>query len=520
MSVREIISSYGQPIIAGLTPYTVTSVDPYAEIRDPDWPPYIDDERLRAYDSFTALIENRPADVFENLRAIDPGLVSKILIAVALPELLATVWADAVWSDPPVIEFEADALTERWQAIDDANDFTEIAAWESVFGTAGWGTSILQLRRDEERARRLGLDTDVVIEELDPGIFFPKLRGGSSREIESVTLAWTEDRSDPSTERVDHWQVRELHEVIAGQYTITYQERKSSSAADRTPFRTTGAEQPQGVDFLPFVDMHAKRWRGRYWGVSELQRNMSLFDEIDNTLSNVAEILEYHGKPMLQVPASVIYGGTLVKGADKTLGIRRAEEANIAKYITFEGMLDQQLASLDKNVELAMLTAEVPRTYFGLGEGLGNAPSGTALKLQLQNFLKKAGRYQRNETTRLRTLLPMALRLDGQAGDLTKLVPKITHGSPLPADDEQDARIEQGLFGAGMSSLELSIRKLRRVPSEEVDEELARIEQDKADAIGRLPAPLAENAAGGGGFPGATGGNSATEPNGGDAPAA
>lgn len=519
MSVREIIASYGNPIIAGLTPYTVTSVDPYEEIRDSDWPPYVDDARLQSYLDYTALIENRPAEVFEDLRAIDSAVKTKIVIAAALPELLATVWADAVWSDPPVIEFDSDAVGDRWQAIDEANGFTEIGGWESIFAAAGWGTSVLRLYRDGDRAARHGLDSDVVIEEISPEIFFPKLRKGSSREIESVVLAWVEDRDPDESEREDHWQVRELHELIDGQYTITYQERKATSAADRTPFRTTDVVAPEDVDFLPFLDLHAKRWRGRYWGVSELQRNLSLFDEIDNTLSNIAEILEYHGKPMLQVPASVIYGGTLTKGADKTLGIRRAEEANVAKYITFEGMLDQQLSSLDKNVELALLAAEVPTAYFGFGDNVTAPPSGVAYKLQLQNFLKKAGRYQRKETMRLKALANMALRLDG-ATEGAGLVPKITHGSPLPADDEQDARIEQGLYGAGMSSLELSIRKLRRVPSDEIDEELARIEQDAEDAIGRLPAPLASNAGGGGAFPESTGGNSSNDPNAGDGPAA
>lgn len=519
MSVREIISSYGNPIIAGLTPYTVTSIDPYREIRDPDWPPYIDDVRLQAYIDYTALIENRPADVFEDLRTIDSAVRSKIVVAAALPELLSTVWADAVYGEfPPVVEFDSDQVSEAWARIDDANEYTEMLGWESIFSTAGWGTSVLRLYRDSDRAARLGLDTDVAIEEIDPSIFFPKLRKGSAREIESVTLAWTEDRAEPGSDKLDHWQMRELHEVVDGQYTITYQERKASSASDRTPFRTLGVEQPDGVDFLPFVDMHAKRWRGRYWGVSELQRNLSVFDEISNTLSNIAEILEYHGKPMLQVPASVIYGGTLTKGADKTLGIRRPEEAGIAKYITFEGMLDQQLASLDKNIEIALLTSEVPGPYFGLGEATA-PPSGVSYKLQLQNYLKKAGRYQRHETKRLRTLIPMALRLEGLAAS-PALRPTITHGSPLPADDEQDARIEQGLYAAKLTSRELAIRRLRRVPSDEVDDEIARIEQEEADAIGRLPAPLASNAAGGGAFPGATGGNSSSDPNGGDGPAA
>lgn len=516
MAIREIISSYGSPIIAGITPYSVVRVDPYAEIRASDWPPYIEDARLQKLRDFTALLENRPAEVFADL-ALAESQSSKILLAAALPELLATVWADAVWTDPPTIELPSTTADDRWAAIDTANDWTEIGAWESVFATAGWGTSILYLTRDPERQERLGLDSDVKITEIDPAIFFPVLRGRSSREFESVVLAWTEDRSDPGSDRVNHWHVRELHEVIAGQYTITYQERRAEGAAARNAFQTTGEERPEGVDFLPFVDMHAKRWRGRYWGVGELERNLSLFDDVDNTLSNVAEILEYHGKPMLQVPASVIYGGTLTKGADKTLGIRRPDEATIARYITFDGQLATQMASLDKTIELILLTAEIPRAYFGTGNDAAPA-SGVAYKLQLQNFLKKAARYQRAESQRSRTLIPMALRLDGMAGDGAALMPKITHGSPLPADDEQDARIEQGLYAAGMTSLELSLRKLRRVPSDEIDDEIARINEDKEDAIGRLPAPLAANAVGSEAPVG--GGNSSDDPNGGDGPAA
>jgi hypothetical protein len=216
---------------------------------------------------------------------------------------------------------------------------------------------------------------------------------------------------------------------------------------------------------------------------------------MDNTLSNIAEILEYHGKPMLQVPASVIYGGTLLKGADRAMGIRRPEDKDIARYITYDGQIDAQLADLDRLLELILLTCEVPRTYFGIGTDTAPA-SGVSLKLQLQNYLKKAGRYQRAESMRLRALVPMALRLDGKVdkGKLVDMMPKITHGSPLPADDEQEARIEQGLYGAGMSSLELSLRKLRRVPADEIDEEIARIEDEKAASVAALPAAFGQNA--------------------------
>lgn len=512
MPVREIISSYGSPIVMGLTPYTRVALK-LPEQRQ-NWPPFVDAERLDQYAIYTALVENRPHDVFDDLM-LRSDQREKIVIAAALPELLCNVWADSVWSDPPTIEMRTTTLSDRWKAIDTANDFSESLAWESTFAAAAWGTSVLKLRRDE--SRKAEFDTDVVIEEIDPATYFPILKRGSAREVEAIVLAWEEDRAQIDAERSDWWQVREIHELQDGQYVATRQERPRQSITGRAEFVTVSTEAPDGVDFLPFVDMHAKRWRGRYWGVSELSRVETIVDEIDNTLSNVAEILEYHGKPMLQVPASVIFGGTLTKGADKTMGIRRPEEAGIARYITYDGQISAQMEDLDRLLELAFLTSEVPRTYFGLGLE-GGSPSGTSLKLQLQNYLKKAGRWQAKETLRLRTLVPMALKLDSSTDTKTAaLMPEITHGSPLPADDQQEATIETGLYTSGLSSRELSITRLRRVPKNEtVEDEIARIEDEKAASVAALPAPLRQNASQGSQNGSGQPPNSSTDPNAGD----
>lgn len=486
----------------GLTPYTKTQVA-FPERAPSNWPPAIDAERLAQYELYDALIENRHQDVFADLRLkLDAQQASKIAIAIALPELLCNVWADAVWSDPPTIEWSSQALDDQWTAIDTANSFTEIGAWESVFSAAGWGHSVIRMYRDEDRKQREHVDSDVFFEEVPPGIFFPTLRKGSARQLEAVTLAWEEDRADPDAPKREMWQVRQDHFVEDGQYTIVTAERKATNSSDN--FRRVGVEAPSGVDFLPFNVLHASRWRGRYWGVSELSRNLGIFDEVDNTISNVAEILEYHGKPVLQVPASVIYGGTLFKGADKSIGIRNPDEAPIARYITYDGQLDSQMASIDKNLELLFLTNEVPGRYFGLG---GDAPpSGVAFKLALQNYLKKAARWQARERMRLRDLTVMALRLDGASDSIEP--PKIHDGSPLPADDEAEARIETALVTAGLASQRGAMLRLRRSGTpDDVDQEIAEIDADK-EANMQRQADLIDAAAAANPTP-----NSSTDPN-------
>lgn len=474
-----LVPTLNAPIIEGVTPWQRTRV--IVPGGDYGWPPDRDEARLARYDEYLALIENRVADVFDSAKLKDDQR-EKIQLAVAMPELLCNVWADAVWgTDPPTIAMPGSASTS-WERIDAANDWTESGARESVFAAAAFGHSIVRLYRDSDRAARLNLDTDVVIEEIDPAIYFPVLRRGTARDLDAVVLAWVEDRSDPDSNRVQLWQVRELHTVEDGTLTVVTQERPRRSGFGNAGWTTVATERAEGVDFLPFVELHAQRWRGRYWGVSELSRNMTLFDQLDSTVSNIAEILDYHGKPMLQVPASTLFGGILHKGADRALGIRNPDEANIARYITYDGQLDAHLQEIDKTLELMFLTAEVPRTYFGFTEQ--GAPSGTSLKLQLQNYLKKAGRWQRADARRHRELIAMACRLDGITVAQRDI--DYTPGSPLPVDDEQVARTESGLFTAKLASRREAITRIRG-GGFDVDAEMAAIDADTEAAMERLP---------------------------------
>jgi hypothetical protein len=469
-SIRQSVR--GAPIVVGLTPYTLLGPIDFEGTLRTDFPPDIDSDRLERYGEYLALIENRPFDVFSDLQ-LKGEQRSKIVIALALPELICNVWADSVWGDAPKIEWKSDAANDRWERFAQENDI-EQAGWESVFAAAFRGTSVLKLHRDENRAYE-----QVRLDEIPASLFFPSLKPGSDREFESVVLAWEEDRANPGDTRVDLWQVRELHVLEGGRYVIHYEERKRGSTT-KGGWRRVAEKgfSDTGLDFVPFVDLHGARWSGRYWGMSELARITSIIDEIDNRLSDIAEVLEYHGKPILQVPKSLLVGNTFLKGADRTVAISDPALADVTKYITYDAMPDSQIAALDKLVSLALLTCEIPSTYFGEGVE-GGAPSGTALKLRLQNYLKKAARWQRRETQRLRTLGEYVMRIDGDgvSSDQAR-ESKVTHGSPLPADDEQEARIENLLSGnAVLTSRETSITRLRRV--EDVEEELAKIDGEQ-----------------------------------------
>jgi hypothetical protein len=485
MTFLTISTTPGQPVVAGMTPFTLTAARvPGAE----DWPPFLDAERLAQYDDYIALVENRAADVFPDLQ-LSPGQKEKIALAVALPELLCNVWADAVWGDEDEhgveIRLPNDAAQTKWDLVAEALDY-EMTGWESVFGCAARGTSVLQIGRDERMLDITG--TELTITEISPSIYFPVLRPGSARIVEAVVLAW--EAVDLNDAR-KLWQYRELHRVENAQYLIDYQRRRSGDVPwiDWKP-----RAAPVGVDFLPFVDTHAKRWAGRYWGLSEIGRNSSLFSQIDSTMTNIAAILEYHGNPLLQHPASWAFasGGVLQRGADQSYGIRNPEEAVVARYITYDGQLTAQMSNLDKAIELVLLTSEVPRSYFADPDG--GAPSGTAQRLRLQNYLKKAGRYRRIEVRKTRAVVDMVLRLDDASSasgaaitDRANRLPTVTFSSPLPADEAQDAQIEEGLVTSGLSSRRTSLTRLRRVP--DVDAEIAEIDadQEKAQSISFPP---------------------------------
>lgn len=476
-SIRN--SVVGAPMVVGLTPFTLLGPvgSPEGIASALDYPPTIDADRMNAYADFEALVENRPWAVFDDLN-LKGDQETKIVLALALPELLCNVWADAVWNDPPALKMANDKADGRWQQFARENDL-DARGWESVFSAAMRGTSVLKLRVDEDDPFE-----QVRLEEVSAGVFFPKLKRGSDRAWDYIVLAWEEDRSDTGR-KPELWQVRELHLIEGGRYVVRHQARKRGSTA----WLQAAPDERTELDFLPFVDLHGARWSGRYWGMSELQRATTLFDELDNRLSDIAEVLEYHGKPVLQVPASLMPGGVLEKGADRTIGIRDPALADVARYITYDAMIDSQISALDKIIELVLLTCEVPSTYFGMGAE-GAATSGVALKLRLQNYLKKASRWQRRETLRLRTLAEFVLRIDGFSAEDAR-ASEVTHGSPLPADDEQEARIESLLVGGvPLSSRKTSIERLRRVP--DADEELKAIDDEaQAASVGAPTLPVA-----------------------------
>lgn len=452
----------GQPIVEGLTPWVGRRI---AGESAGDWPPDIDADRLSAYESFEALIRNQPSRVFASRLGLRPDQTDRLILALSLPELICNVWADGLYGEnAPDVTFADDAIRTLWDGIWQDNGGDDVLGWETVFGAAFSGSAIEHVYRDE--------DGEVHIEEISPSIFFPRLRPGSSRHVEAVTLAWQEDR--PDGDRLKTWQVRKDYEVESGQLTIRTRERELGNRE----FRQVDEFRPDGVDFLPFVDMHAKRWRGRYWGMSELERNLTLFAETDATLSRLATVLDYHGEPTLQVPASVMFGGVLPKGADRVIGIRNPEDGPIARYITFDGQIDGQMRELDRIVDLILQTSEIDRGYVGQGTGEGSAPSGTALRLKLQGTVKKWGRWQRKDASRIVRLADMALRLAG-VDDERRREATYQAGSPLPIDDEQEVRILSMMLKDGTISRKTYMQHTRRF--DDVEEELEQIADEQSE---------------------------------------
>lgn len=472
--------SSGQPIVESLTPWNVRKITVPGGSGG-DWPAEVDADRLERYADYTALIENRPTDVFSRL-ALKPGQSDRLVLALSLPELVCNVWADALWGENvPDVTFAQDGTRELWDGIWTDNGGDDELGWQAIFGAAFSGTGVDHVYRED--------DGRIRIESISPGIYFPTLRAGSSRDVIAVTLAWEEDR--PQGSKTKAWQIRKDYSLEGDQLVIVSRER----ARGETAWTPLAELRPDGVDFIPFVDYHAKRWRGRFWGVSELARASSLYAEIDAALSRLATTLDYHGEPTLQVPASVLFGGVLAKGADRVIGIRDPAEAGIARYIEYGGQLSGQIQELEKLIELVLLTSEIQQTYVGGGDG--GASSGTALRLKLQGYLKKVGRWTRIDADRIRRDADLALRLAG-VGDEAQREAKYTAGNPLPVDDEQEIRILSMMKADGTISRKTYMAKTRRFDN--VDEEIKQIEREAGEAaptsgfglpIGALRSPVA-----------------------------
>jgi len=217
----------------------------------------------------------------------------------------------------------------------------------------------------------------------------------------------------------------------------------------------------------------------RFWGITDYQALESLFEAINNRMTQIDVVLDKHVAPKLLVPPALVdEHGNVHLDELEVVSLDRGDQP--PSYLTWEAQLTAAYTQIEKLLEFIFIVAEIPPCALGL-DRYGVAESGRALRLRMMRALAKINRKRTYFNAGLRKVLFLAQQLaviHGKAG-IEPMEPDIQWADGLPEDMVEAVDIEEKRLRAGNTSLESSVRRLDGADA--VETEMQRIRDEESD---------------------------------------
>jgi hypothetical protein len=339
---------------------------------------------------------------------------------------------------------------------------------------------------------------------VDPRTFFGVWAGddpATLRRVEAVYCLGAEDLALGGY----GLSATDAEAICGNDGTAEVVERWTPSELEVTVARTTTRRGPNPYGFIPFVHVPNLPLANESWGQSDLVDVMPINREIDERVSDAADVIRFHADP------PIVFRG-VTEHADLAIGPGTVwdipSDADV-KLLEWHGQPIAVGEHIDRLYRTLYEVAETPRTSFG---DSGRALSGVALETELRPIVQRTLRKRAWWTRALRRRSELVLSLARQFGVGNRLGVG-NSGAPaglaglerhrirvlwppmLPQDDATEVQNQVRLVAAGLRSHRSAMDVLG---TESPEEELARVQADRA-ALGRVdltPRPALRRGAG------------------------
>ncbi|MCC6224712.1 MAG: phage portal protein [Thermoleophilia bacterium] len=247
---------------------------------------------------------------------------------------------------------------------------------------------------------------------------------------------------------------------------------------------------PNPYGWIPFVHVPNLQPANAFWGISDLVDVIPINRELDERISDQADIIRYHADPPI-VFRGVTDHSDLAVGPGTVWDI--PTDADV-KLLEWQGQPPAVGEHIERTLRSLYEVSETPRTAFGETD---QVLSGVALETQLRPIIQKTLRRHAFWTRALRDRNRMILRLAEQfgvegakPGDYAPYRSRVIWPPMVPRDDTQDVRNQVSLVQAGLRSHRTAMDALG---TESPEEELARVLEDRA-RVGDSAEPAGDSA--------------------------
>lgn len=460
------------------------------------------EERIMKYIRNDKLAKGDHADVFKTTAD-----KHEFYIGSNFAGLIARKSSDFLFGEVPVISSGKDNKSKEQETLDRITQLNAMNRlnYQQALTCAVMGDSFYKVRFGQEYAGAFPESYDpkrIIVEAVDPKKVYPQTSPFDKSKIVAYHVA--EPVQDGTS---DDWTLY-VESHFAGK--IVYRQ------FELVVFRTDrfgnvelfkiGDELPEGYEEestgvpVPLIVHIANYNDGIDWkGQDDISEHLSLFDEINNRLSQIGSILDKHADPPIAVPTGLLQddgeGGTYFQVAMNKVFEVMGKEDIIPQYISNSNpQLDQAFKELDMLLEFLLSATEIPAVAIGLKDSGTSGNSGLSIKWRMNSLLAKINRKRQFFEDGLKRVYMIAQMLeqyaDPSVGKAEIVVPTIKFNDGLPQDDTEIAnRMAIRTNGTQTLSQKTALMIMDGLSEEEAQAEIDRINEEKEEAMSMVAEP-------------------------------
>ena len=439
------------------------------------WPPPEEAERLKLYEQNKDLFKGRHERVFKNwvklLREDEKAILELIL---NWNKRLSLLWADLLLGEPPQITAGDPDSKEQLALKNLMGDEFFNVSYEVAIDVSRFGVGLLKVRHDGSKS---------IIEGQPPTYWFPVVNPANLKEITHQVLAWVVEEIVPGV--VGNKKQKVLYCEIHEKGKITY--RKYKCTGDKLGSLMEPEKiQATNIKDMLIIPVNNIVTTDTIIGMDDYSDLDAIIQELETRLAQIAKILDKHSDPNMYGPESAltvdpVTGETKFIAGGKFFPVDDQEKP--PGYIVWEGQLEAAFKEIDVLMGQLFMLSETSAACFGeLKSGL--AESGSALKRLMMAPLAKVNRIRMRFDPAMKKALRIASELEvAQSTTGAMRLENINIGwqDGLPDDPVESTQVEVQRFGAGLSSLESSVKRLYGLTGKQLQEELDKIEAEKPE---------------------------------------
>lgn len=464
-------------------------------------------ERITTYRENKQVWKGDQMNVFEKKAALLSGRQANLVyITVNIAGLICKKSADFLFGETPVFSAGKSDNSPEQKAIERFVEENElnITNYESALGNSYRGDSFYKVRWGQKYGGMLGEDIDpfrVIIEAQNAEFVFPQTSPTDANSIICYHVAYPQlvehtkgeewilhvESHYPGLIRYSKFRMNPVNYTTGTNEVAEWKIYAEIELDEADRQVVTGVAAPL-IIHVPNYSTDDD-WRG----IDDISEHHGIFDEINNRLSKIAEILDKHSDPAMAVPQGAMTedeNGQPIfhAGRDKIFEVLDKSEV-IPQYITWNGQLDAAFKELERLLDYLLMNAEIPPVALGRDNSGTSGASGISVKMRMNSLLSKINRKRQYYEKGLKHLLFVAQQLEHAQSDekldYTPVIPFIKFKDGLPDDDLETATIAQIKTGGKATQSQLSaIMEVHGYTEERAQLELDRIrEEEKAEAF-------------------------------------